>query len=150
VNLNRYLILMTLLALGLTALGYCQNARAAEPSGIVQALDARYALNGALDRAWVRECSGQTVPGRACGNHRIGGRWVGERGAFQMTRSAARHSAVRCEHRRLGQPGQFGYEAECAARYLRYWIGRYGDQAQGEIAYVRGFCSSIPKITASR
>ena len=69
---------------------------------------------------------------------------LGERGPFQMTRSAAAHSAVRCKYERLGT-GDFRYDATCAARYLRWWIGHCGDQVQGEIAYRRGFCTSTPQ-----
>lgn len=115
------------------------------PAEIVAELEQRYNLPGALDRAWARECSRQQIgDSKYCRNHAVTGFSVGERGAFQMTRSAAEHSSVRCSHRRLGV-GDFAYEAECAAKYLLYWTIRCGDQQRGEIAYVRGFCA-----TASR
>lgn len=156
-----------LLAFGLAAFWYCQPipapavrpevqapASPLTPEEVVRDLERRYNLPGALDRAWAAECSRQLIGQPQCRNRRVGGASakglsVGERGSFQMTRSAAEHRRVRCEYKRLGV-GDFAYEAECAAKYLHYWKTRCGDQAQGETAYRRGFCTSTPKSVAKR
>ena len=151
-----YAALAVALILALALVWFCQPAQAAENTQsanpeIVARLEARYGLPGALDRAWARECSRQEIgDSKWCRNHGVSRRSVGERGSFQMTRSAAEHSWTRCDYRRLGRPGEFAYEAECAARYLLYWTIRCGSQHRGEIAYVRGFCTSTYKRLASR
>lgn len=128
-----------LLIVGLVALWYCHPVplpaapRILTPAEIVAHEERRYGLPpGSLDGIWSVECSRQEVGGAACRNHKR------ERGAFQMLPAAAKDAG--CQWSALGT-GNFQYEAECGASYLRLWLDRCGDIHRAQGAYHSGHCT---------
>ena len=142
------ILLMLAALLAMLALVVCQpipvpasppaSTRPTSSSAVVERAERRHGLPaGSLAQVWSMECSRQTVPGPACRNK------PGERGAFQMTRLAAQD--VGCDWNLLGQPGNFAYEAGCAAAYLKRQWRRCGDIRRAQGAFNLGRCSSASR-----